>query len=131
MDCPSLLSWYSLQNILGVIHRLAPLSLSSAAAFPPARSNVGWSLLRICWQGLQMFIAGDLGPLLSLHPRLHQWDWISGSPVLHRCVHRASRCKFVSTDDAILCSADCDAAVSSELTDRHSIYSLFCLLLFV
>ena len=41
MGCPSLLHWSSLHHNLGVIHRLAPLSLSSAAVVSPG--------LRRCW----------------------------------------------------------------------------------
>ena len=43
----------------------------------------------------------------------------------------AARRKFVFSNSAIPCGADCGAAVPSVLTDGHSIYSLFCLFLFV
>ena len=54
-----------------------------------------------------MFSSGAPGPLLSLHLRLHCWDWISWSPVL----------------DAGLFNMD--GAIPSMRTDRCSIYSLF------
>ena len=74
MGCPSLLRWSSLHHNLGVIHHLAPLLLSSAAVVSPTAK-----LDDCCW-GLQVFSAGALGLLLSLHPDLRRWDWISGSP---------------------------------------------------
>ena len=63
------------------IHRLCRSPLLHWS--PPACGDVGWSLRRRCWQCLQLFSAGAPGPLLSLPPRPHRWDWISWSAVQH------------------------------------------------
>ena len=98
---------------------------------PPARSNFGWSLLRRCWRGLQVFSAGAPGSLLSLRPRLHHWYWISWSPASPRCVvlqmqvclddngstHRLLK-KRVNTDGA---------SVPSVLTGTPFVFCFVCL----
>ena len=82
---------------------------SPVLLFPPVDCvDVGWSL----------HPRDNAGPLLPLHPGLHWWHWISGSPASPpRCVHGASRRKFVCLDGAIPCGADCSAAVPTVPTN--------------
>ena len=79
-----------------------------------------------------MFSMGAPGLMLSLRPRLCHWDWISGSPASPPLCARGLQTQVSFwTEGAVPCSAgvsvDGGAAVLSVLTDRRSIYSLFCL----
>ena len=118
VGCPSLLRWSSLHDNLGVIHHLAPLSLSSSAVISPG-SWWCWMVtappLLVGSAGVQRRSSWTSAVASPRSPSLGLDLWVSCVAPL--CVHGASRCKFTSIDGC--------AAVPSVLTDRCSIYSLF------
>ena len=70
-----------------------------------------------CWKKNSK-LSLQVGPKLSLHPRLHRWDWISGSPASPPLSARGLQMQVCF--DGRCYSLRHSAAVPSVLTDRRS-----------